>query len=72
MNKNLSRIEGLKYNDYALSNSNKITTLPVEIQLNGYNFFVKQEGQVLSLTQADIINKKIGEIVNGYAAQGSE
>ena len=72
LNKNLSRIEGLKYNDYALSNSNKITTLPVEIQLNGYKFFVKQDGQVLSLTQADIINKKIGEIVNGYAAQGLE
>lgn len=72
LNTNFSRINGFKYNDSALSNSNKIIALPVEIELNGYKFSVNQYGQVLSLTQADTINTKIGEVVNGYAAQGLE
>ena len=68
LNKNLSKINNIKYEN----NLTEITTLPIEIELNNYKFSINENGQVLSMLQADIINKKIGENVLGYEAQGLE
>ena len=70
LNKNLKRITGLKYNDDSLSNSNRITEFPIDLELNGFRFTIADNGKVLSLKKVDIINKKIGNVVNGYNAQG--
>lgn len=72
LNKNLKRVNGLKYNDADIvldgENKNIIEELPTEVSLNQYSFSIEESGKVSDITYANIINSKIGEIVQGYSA----
>lgn len=76
LNNNLKRINGLKYDDKDIvlegDNKNIIEQLPAEVFLDGNNFFIDENGKVLDWKNADLINKKIGNIVEGYNAQNLE
>ena len=43
LNKNLTNIEGLKYNGSAISDSNKIESLPATVNVDGYNILISEE-----------------------------
>ena len=60
----------MKYKGDYLTGSNQITEFPIELELNEYKFTVEENGEVKSMQKVDIINKKIGNVVNGYDAQG--
>ena len=70
LNANLKKIDGLKYKGDYITDSNPIIEFPIDLELNGYKFTIEENGEVKSLKKADIINKKIGAVVNGYNAQG--
>ena len=76
LNTNLKRINGLKYNDKDIvlegDDKNIIEELPAEVFLDGNNFFIDENGKVLDWKKADLINEKIGNIVQGYNAQNLE
>ena len=76
LNTNLKRVKGLKYNDKDIilegDNKNIIEELPAEVFLDGNNFFIDENGKVLDWKNADLINEKIGNIVQGYNAQNLE
>lgn len=76
LNTNLKRINGLKYNDKDIilegDNKNIIAELPAEVSLDEYNFFIDENGNVLDWKNADLINEKIGNVVQGYNAQNLE
>lgn len=71
LNENLKRL-GLIYNGAPLSDSNKINEedLPADLELDGNKFTITKNGDVLSLKKANALNKKIGNVVNDYNAQG--
>ena len=76
LNKNLKRVNGLKYNDADIvldgENKNIIEELPTEVSLNQYSFSIEESGKVSDITQANRINSKIGEVVQGYSAANLE
>ena len=43
LNKNLTNIEGLKYNGDVISSSNKIKSLPATVNVDGYNILISEE-----------------------------
>ena len=43
LNKNLTNIEGLKYNGDVISSSNKIESLPATVNVDGYNILISEE-----------------------------
>ena len=43
LNKNLTNIEGLKYNGSAISDSNKIESLPATVNVDRYNILISEE-----------------------------
>ena len=51
LNKNLGNIEGLTYNGEKLSDTNKITSLPVEVELDGVKVKIAGNGKVTGSTQ---------------------
>ena len=48
LNKNLQNISGLKYNGSAISDSNKITSLPATVTVDGYNVKIEANGTTAS------------------------
>ena len=44
LNKNLQNISGLKYNGSAISDSNKIESLPATVTVDGYNVTIEENG----------------------------
>ena len=44
LNKNLQNISGIKYNGNAISDSNKITSLPATVTVDGYNVTIEANG----------------------------
>ena len=42
------------------------------VTYKSHSFFVDSNGDIIPLTQVDIINEKIGEVVQGYSAQNLE
>lgn len=46
INQNLSKINGLTYNDKVIDSNNKITKLPATVKLNGYVFTISENGDV--------------------------
>ena len=71
LNKNLKRVNGLKYNDADIvldgENKNIIEELPAEVFIQKNSFFIDKNGEVLDWKGADVINSKIGNIVDGYS-----
>lgn len=72
LNTNLKRINELKYNDKDIilegDNINMIEELPAEVTVKKCSFSIEENGKVFDLTQANLINSKIGEVVQGYSA----
>ena len=48
LNKNLQNISGIKYNGNAISDSNKITSLPATVTVDGYNVTIEANGTTAS------------------------
>ena len=46
LNRNLQNISGIKYNGNAISDSNKITSLPAIVELDGYKTIVGADGKI--------------------------
>ena len=46
LNKNLQNISGIKYNGSAISDSNKIASLPAAVELDGYNILINASGTI--------------------------
>ena len=46
LNNNLKNVEGLKYNGSAISNSNKIESLPATVNVDGYDVVINADGSV--------------------------
>ena len=46
LNKNLTNIEGLKYNGDVISSSNKIESLPATVNVDGYDVVITEQGNV--------------------------
>ena len=44
LNKNLQNISGIKYNGNAITDSNKITSLPATVTVDGYNVKIEENG----------------------------
>ena len=44
LNKNLQNISGIKYNGIAISDSNKIESLPATVTVDGYNVTIEENG----------------------------
>lgn len=53
INQNLSKINGLTYNDKVIDSNNKITKLPATVKLNGYVFTILEDGDVDRLIWID-------------------
>lgn len=72
LNKNLKNINGLKYKNKSIvlegENKNIIEEFPAEISIDNYSFSIKDNGEVINMKQIDLINSKIGEVVQGYSA----
>lgn len=72
LNKNLKRINGLKYNDADIvldgESKNIVEELPAEVSLDKNSFYIGENGNVLDWKNADIINENIGETISGYSA----
>ena len=48
LNKNLQNISGIKYNGSAISDSNKIASLPATVTVDGYNVTIEANGTTAS------------------------
>ena len=69
LNKNLKNVQGLKYKDAELSESNKIESLPAKIKIDEYDVEIEENGEI-------VVNEiKVGEKVTGsneiYANNGT-
>lgn len=56
LNNKLAKVERLKYNGNAITSTNKITELPVEIEVNGYILYIDEEGNVGDINTNPIRN----------------
>ena len=76
LNINLKNIKGLKYNGNEIvlegDNVNKIEKLPTDIVLDTNTFTINQNGNVIVLKNKDLINSKIGNVVQGYNVKSLE
>ena len=50
LNNNLKNVEGLKYNGSAISDSNKIESLPATVNVDGYDVVITEQGNVEKAT----------------------
>ena len=62
LNENLKNIEGLKYDGNLLSDTNKITELPVKVEVDGYTIFIDKIGTVKNIVDRPGIN--VGDYIN--------
>ncbi len=51
LNKNLSKISGLIYNDGLISGDNKIEKLPAIVKINGYDIKINANGTITEATK---------------------
>ena len=76
LNKHLKHIDALRYNDEEIildgDNKNIIEQLPAEVFVNNNSFFIDENGNVLDWKYADLINSKIGNVIDGYTAANLE
>lgn len=56
LNKNLKKINELRYNNNELSDTNKIVELPVTVELNGFYYKIKNDGTVIYSNQLETEN----------------
>ena len=72
LNKNLQNISGLKYNGSAISDSNKITSLPATVTVDGYNVKIEANGTTTTSGSDTPVTPPTGETITITDAKKDE
>ena len=68
LNSKLANINGLKYKENSLSDTNKIEKLPDWIEVKGYKFDILEDGTVEKRPDYETLRSMYGTVLNGYDA----
>lgn len=66
LNNKLSNINGLKYKNNSISDSNKITKLPDWVDIKGYKFDILEDGTIEKRPDFETLESLYGTVLNGY------
>ena len=72
LNKNLQNISGIKYNGSAISDSNKIASLPATVTVDGYNVTIEANGTTTVAGESTPITPPTGETITITDAKKDE
>ena len=72
LNKNLQNISGIKYNGSAISDSNKIASLPATVTVDGYNVKIEENGTTTVAGKSTPITPPTGETITITDAKKDE
>ena len=68
LNSKLSNINGLKYKNNSISDTNKITKLPDWVDIKGYKFDILEDGTIEKRPDYEKLRSMYGTVLNGYNA----
>jgi len=68
LNNKLAKINGLKYKNNSISDTNIITKLPDWVEVKGYKFDILEDGSVEKRADYETLKSMYGTVVNGYNA----
>ena len=68
LNSKLSNINGLKYKNNLISDTNKITKLPDWVDIKGYKFDILEDGTIEKRPDYEKLRNMYGTVLNGYDA----
>ena len=72
LNKNLQNISGIKYNGNAITDSNKITSLPATVTVDGYNVKIEENGTTTASGTDTPVTPPTGETITITDAKKDE
>ena len=72
LNKNLQNISGIKYNGSAISDSNKIASLPATVTVDGYNVKIEENGTTTASGTDTPVTPPTGETITITDAKKDE
>ena len=72
LNKNLQNISGIKYNENAITDSNKIASLPATVTVDGYNVTIEANGTTTASGTDTPVTPPTGETITMTDAKKDE